>query len=215
MKPTRILLADDHELVRAGIRALVQKIENVEVVAEAENGNQALQLIRQLKPDLVLMDITMPELNGLAATAQAKQEFPEIPIIILSMHADKEYVLQALNAGARGCLLKGARVPELELALEAIARGETYFSPAASQHLVGAVQHLGSASDPLQQLSERQRQVLCLIAQGASRKSIALKLKISPKTVDTFRAQLMKQLDIHDVAGLVRFAIKNHLVEEV
>jgi DNA-binding NarL/FixJ family response regulator len=214
MKPTRILLADDHELVRAGIRALVQKIENVEVVAEAENGNQALQLIRQLKPDLVLMDIAMPELNGLAATAQAKQEFPEIPIIILSMHADKEYVLQALNAGARGYLLKGARVPELELALEAIARGETYLSPAASQHLIGAIQNPCSASDPLQQLTERQHQVLRLIAQGAGRKIIALKLKISPKTVDTYRTQLMKQLDIHDIAGLVRFAIKNHLIDE-
>jgi len=211
----RILLADDHELVRAGIRALVQKIENVEVVAEAENGKQALELMRQLKPDIVLMDIAMPELNGLAATAQAKQEFPEIPVIILSMHTDKEYVLQALNAGARGYLLKGARVPELELALEAIGRGETYLSPAASQHLIGAVQNPGGASYPLQQLTERQRQVLCLIAQGASRKSIALKLKISPKTVDTFRAQLMKELDIHDVAGLVRFAIKNHLVDEV
>ena len=215
MKPIRILLADDHELVRAGIRALVQKIENVEVVAEAENGNQALQLMRQLKPDIVLMDIAMPELNGLAATAQAKQEFPEIPVIILSMHTDKEYVLQALNAGARGYLLKGARVPELELALGAIGRGETYLSPAASQHLIGAVQNPGSVSDALQRLTERQRQVLCLIAQGASRKSIALKLKISPKTVDTFRAQLMKELDIHDVAGLVRFAIKNHLIDEV
>jgi DNA-binding NarL/FixJ family response regulator len=215
MKPIRILLADDHELVRAGIRALLQKIKNVEVVAEAENGNQALQLMRQLKPDIVLMDISMPELNGLAATAQAKQEFPEIPVIILSMHADKEYVLQALNAGARGYLLKGARVPELELALGAIARGETYLSPAASQHLISAVQNPSGASVSLQQLTERQRQVLRLIAHGEGRKSIALKLKISPKTVDTYRAQLMQQLDIHDIAGLVRFAIKNHLIDEV
>jgi DNA-binding NarL/FixJ family response regulator len=214
MKPIRVLLADDHELVRAGIRALTQQIDQVEVVGEAENGSQALELMRTLKPDVVLMDIAMPELNGLTATAQAQKEFPEIPIIILSMHTAQEYVLQALNAGAKGYLLKGARVPELKLALEAVTRGDTYLSPAASQHLVRAVKNPGGASNALQRLTERQRQVLRLIAQGESRKSISLKLNISPKTVDTYRAQLMQELDIHDVAGLVHFAIKNHLVEE-
>lgn len=214
MKPIRILLADDHELMRAGIRALAQQIENVRVIAEAENGTQAIELMRTHKPDLVLMDIAMPVLNGLSATAQAKLEFPDIPIIILSMHAEKEYVLQALNSGARGYLLKGARVPELEFALEAISRGETYLSPAASQHLVGALQNPETVPDPLQQLTERQRQVLQLIAQGEGRKNIARKLKISPKTVDTFRNQLMQKLDIYDIAGLVRFAIKNHLIND-
>ena len=214
MKPIRVLLADDHELVRAGIRALAQQIENVQVIAEAENGNQAIELMRTHKPDLVLMDIAMPRLNGLEATALAKQEFPDIPIIVLSIHAEKEYVLQALNSGAKGYLLKGAHVPELRFAMEAILRGETYLSPVASQHLVGALQNPEPAPDPLQQLTERQRQVLQLIAQGESRKNIARKLKISPKTVDTFRNQLMQKLDIYDVAGLVRFAIKNHLIND-
>lgn len=215
MKPIRILLADDHELVRAGIRALLQQLKNVQVIGEAANGYQALQLIRELQPDMVLMDIAMPELNGLTATAQAQKDFPQIPIIILSMHADKEYVLQALNAGAKGYLLKGARVPELELAVATVARGETYLSPAASQHVMGATPNPTSESDLLKELTLRQRQVLILIAQGESRKTIASKLNISPKTVDTYRTQLMQQLGIHDVPGLVRFALKNHLIENI
>ncbi len=213
MKPIRILLADDHALVRAGIRGLLQKIANVEVVAEAENGLEALQLIKQLKPDIAFLDIAMPELDGLTAAARVAKEFPNVRVIILSMHSDQEYVLRALRAGAKGYLLKGARSSELELAVLAVARGETYLSPAASMHLVDDVVRRASGEPaPFDRLTPRQRQVLQLIAEGNTRKEIAQKLKVSAKTIDTFRAQLMDELNIHDVAGLVRFAISAGLI---
>jgi DNA-binding NarL/FixJ family response regulator len=211
--PIRILLADDHSLVRAGIRALLQKIANVQVVAEAENGREALELIGKFKPDIALMDIAMPELDGLTAAARVAKEFPEVRVIILSMHSDQEYVLRALRAGAKGYLLKGARTSELELAVTAVARGETYLSPAASIHVIDdVVRRASGETRPLERLTARQRQVLQLIAEGHTRKQIAQALKIRAKTVDTFRAQLMEGLDIHDVAGLVRFAINEGLV---
>jgi DNA-binding NarL/FixJ family response regulator len=211
--PIRILLADDHALVRAGIRALLQKIANVQVVAEAENGREALELIEKFKPDIALMDIAMPELDGLTATARLAKEFPAVRVIILSMHSDQEYVLRALRAGAKGYLLKGARTSELELAVTAVARGETYLSPAASIHVVDdVVRRASGETSPLERLTARQRQVLQLIAEGHTRKQIAQALKISAKTVDTFRAQLMEELNIHDVAGLVRFALSEGLV---
>jgi DNA-binding NarL/FixJ family response regulator len=211
--PIRILLADDHSLVRAGIRALLQKIANVQVVAEAENGREALELIGKFKPDIALMDIAMPELDGLTAAARVAKEFPEVRVIILSMHSDQEYVLRALRAGAKGYLLKGARTSELELAVTAVARGETYLSPAASIHVIDdVVRRASGETRPLERLTARQRQVLQLIAEGHTRKQIAQALKIRAKTVDTFRAQLMEGLDIHDVAGLVRFAISEGLV---
>lgn len=213
MKPIRILLADDHALVRAGIRGLLQKITNVEVIAEAENGLEALQLIKKLKPDIAFLDIAMPELDGLTAAARVAKDFPSVRVIILSMHSDQEYVLRALRAGAKGYLLKGARSSELELAVLAVARGETYLSPAASVHVVDDVVRRGSAEPgPLDRLTPRQRQVLQLIAEGNTRKEIAQKLQVSAKTVDTFRAQLMEELNIHDVAGLVRFAISAGLI---
>lgn len=212
-KPIRVLLADDHALVRAGIRALLQKISDLEVVAEAEDGNEAVLLIQKHKPDIALMDIAMPGLDGLAATARITQEVPGVRVIILSMHAEQEYVMRALRAGARGYLLKGARSSELEVAVKAVARGETYLSPAASIHVVaGALRHSVSECSPLDRLTPRQRQVLQLIAEGHTRRQIALTLKVSAKTVDTYRAQVMDELKIHDVAGLVRFAIGAGLI---
>ena len=211
--PIRVLLADDHSLVRAGIRALLQKIAGVQVVAEAENGLEALELVKKLKPDIALLDIAMPELDGLAAAAGIAKDFPEVRVIMLSMHSDQEYVLRALRAGAKGYLLKGARTSELELAITAVARGETYLSPAASIHIVDdVVRRANGKTSPLERLTARQRQVLQLIADGYTRKQIAQALRISAKTVDTFRAQLMEELDIHDVAGLVRFAVSEGLV---
>ena len=213
MKSIRVLLADDHALVRAGIRALLQKIANVQVVAEAENGKEALELIEKYKPDIALLDIAMPEMDGLTAAARVAAEFAAVHVIILSMHSDQEYVMRALRAGAKGYLLKGARMSELELAITAVARGETYLSPAATVHLVDdVVGRADGKSSPLNRLTPRQRQVLQLIAEGNSRKQIAQKLKLSAKTVDTFRAQLMEELDIHDIAGLVRFAINEGLI---
>lgn len=213
MMPIRVLLADDHSLVRAGIRALLQKIAGIEVVGEAENGVEALELMEKLTPDVALLDIAMPGLDGLSAAARAAKEFPNVRVVILSMHSDKEYVLRALRAGAKGYLLKGARTSELELAVKAVAHGESYLSPAASVHVVDHVLSRGTAEpSPLERLTARQRQVLQLIAEGNTRKQIAQQLKISAKTVDTFRAQLMDELNIHDVAGLVRFAIGEGLV---
>lgn len=213
MSKIRVLLVDDHTLVRAGIRALLQNLAGIEVVGEADDGHEALRLISELRPQVVLMDIAMPGLNGLEAVARIAQAAPEVRVIMLSMHASEEYVLQALRAGAAGYLLKGARLSELELAVMSVARGETYLSPAASKHVVsGYVQQAGEASQrstaPTERLTPRQREILLLIAQGTTTKEIAQKLSISVKTVEMHRAQLMERLGIHDVAGLVRYAIR-------
>ncbi len=212
MKPVRVLLADDHTLVRAGFRALFQSIEGIEVIAEAADGREALQMIASQQPDVVLMDIAMSGLNGLEATARVAQEFPHVHVVMLSMHANEEYVLQALRAGAMGYLLKDASVTELELAINAVMRGETYLSPAVSKHVVEYVQRVGGESSSLQRLTARQREILQLIAEGCTTQEIARMLHISVKTVETHRAQLMERLDIHDVAGLVRYAIRMGVV---
>lgn len=217
MTTIRVLLADDHALVRAGFRALLGNIEGVEVVAEAEDGRDALRLIAEYNPEVVLLDIAMPGLNGLEATVRIIAEFPGVRVIILSMHASEEYVLRALRAGAVGYLLKGARAAELELAVTSVARGETYLSPAASKHLVE--QYVSQASDsglgaskPADRLTPRQREILQLIAEGQTTKEIAQLLDISIKTVEMHRAQLMDRLSIHDIAGLVRYAIRMGIV---
>ncbi len=205
----RILLAEDHTLVRAGIRALLQNIEGVEVVAEAGDGREALRLTQQQHPDIVFMDIAMAGLNGLDATARLVREFPDVRVIMLSMHANEEYVLQALRAGAVGYLLKDAGTAELELAVRSVGRGETYLSPAVSKHVVADyVRRVGGETNTLERLTPRQREVLQLIAEGHTTHNIAKTLRISVKTVETHRAQLMERLDIHDIAGLVRYAIR-------
>lgn len=209
----RVLLADNHTLVRAGLRAILQNIEGIQVVAEAGDGREALRLIAAHQPDVVLMDVAMPEMNGLEATARVVKEFPNVRVIILSMHANEEYVLQALRTGAAGYVLKDSGVSELELALRAIAKGETYLSPAVSKHVVADyVRRVGSESSSLEQLTPRQREILQLLVEGRTTKEIAKLLYISVKTVETHRAQLMERLGIHDVAGLVRYAIRMGLV---
>ncbi len=214
MRPIRVLLADDHTLVRAGLRSLLQDVEGVEVVAEAADGREALELIARHRPDVVLMDIAMPGMNGLEATLRAAREHPGVRVVILSTHAVEEYVLQALRAGAAGYLLKNADTAELALALKSVHRGETYLSPPVSKHVVADyVRRVGAAPGPLERLTPRQREVLQLVAEGNTTKEIASKLGISVKTVETHRAQLMQQLDIHDVAGLVRCAIRLGLIE--
>ena len=208
-KNLRIVLADDHALVRAGFRALLQSLDGIEVVAEAENGAQALELIERHLPDLVLMDIAMPGLNGLEAAARAAKSAPEVKIIVLSMHANEEYVLQSLKAGAKGYLLKDAGLAELQLALESVSSGQTFLSPAISKHLIDAyVERTSDGMEPFTLLTSRQREILQLIAEGATTKEIAQKLGVSVKTVETHRTQLMQRLDIHDLAGLVRYAIR-------
>ncbi|MCK6483933.1 MAG: response regulator transcription factor [Phycisphaerae bacterium] len=213
MNRIRILLADDHALVRAGIRSLLSDLAGMEVVAEAADGREALQLIERHRPDVVLMDIMMPGLNGLDAAARVAAHHPDTRVIILSMNATEEYVYQALRAGASGYVLKDARPAELEEAVRAVVRGDAYLSSAVSRHVVAAFrQKPNGAARSLDQLTPRQREVLQLIAEGASNKQIAQKLGISVKTAEGHRAQLMQTLNIHDVAGLVRYAIRMGLV---
>jgi DNA-binding NarL/FixJ family response regulator len=216
MQPIRILLADDHALVRAGIRALVQRVSGLEVVAEASDGREALRLVRDCQPDVVLMDIAMPELNGLDALPRIVKQHPKVAVIILSMHASREYVLQALQAGAAGYVLKNAAVDELETAIRTVARGDKYLTPAISEQIIAGVtaakgEGAGSAA-AAESLTQRQREILQLIAEGRTTREIAEILHISVKTVETHRTLLMDRLNLHDVAGLVRYAIRIGLV---
>jgi DNA-binding NarL/FixJ family response regulator len=208
----RILLADDHALVRAGIRALLESIEGVEVVGEASDGHEALRLMGEQHPDLALFDISMPGLNGLEATARAVKEYPRTRVVVLSMHADDEYVYRAFRAGAAGYLLKNADRRELELAVRAVARGETWLSPAVSKKVIAAFSGGKHLEDPVEVLTPRQREVLQLVAEGHSTKEIAQRLDLSVKTVESHRSQLMERLGIHDVSGLVRYAIRLGIV---
>jgi DNA-binding NarL/FixJ family response regulator len=213
MMPIRVVLADDHVLIRAGLRALLHSLPNIEVIGEASDGNEAVNVVAQDQPDVVIMDIGMPGLNGVDSTRRIVKQVPGTRVIILSMHANEEYVGRALEAGAMGYLLKGAEPAELELVLKAVMRGETYLSPSISKHLVqDYLSHRKEKTHPLPDLTLRQREVLQLIAEGCSTKDIANKLKLSVKTVDTHRSELMHRLDIHDVAGLVRYAIRTGLV---
>lgn len=213
MKPIRVLLADDHGLVRSGIRVLLEDMEGIEVIGEAGEGWEVLRLIEAKPPDVVLMDISMPGLNGLAVTARVAKEFPHTRVLILSIHVSEEYVLRALRAGASGYLVKDASVSELELAIRAVDRGQTYLSPSVSRPVVADYMQLASAdAAPVDPLTPRQREILQLIAEGHSTKEIASKLDVSVKTAETHRAQLMERLAIHDVAGLVRYAIRIGLV---
>lgn len=213
MRPTRVLLADDHTLVRAGLRKLLESMPEVTVVGEADDGLALLALAAQLQPDLVLMDIAMAGLNGLEATIRLRKVQPGIRVLILSMHQNEEYVRQALRNGAVAYLLKDAAPVELEMAIQAVQRGETYLSPAVSRGVVSDyVQRLRGDVVPASMLTPRQREVLQLVAEGNSTKDIARRLSLSVKTVDTHRSQLMKQLDIHEVAGLVRYAVRSGLI---
>lgn len=213
---TRVVLADDHTLVRVGLRMLLESMPHIEVVGEASNGLELLVLVERLRPQLVLMDIAMPGLNGLDATRRITKAWPDMRVLILSMHQNEEYVRQALCHGAMAYLLKDAAPLELELALRAVLCGETYLSPAVSKGVVSDyVQRLRSDAPVEEVLTPRQREVLQLVAEGESSKDIARRLGLSVKTVETHRTQLMRQLDIHEVAGLVRYAMRMGLVSDV
>lgn len=212
MKSIRTLIADDHALVRAGIRALVEKIKGVTVVGEAGRGSEAKELMTELKPDLVLLDITMPDGNGFDVLLHAKKNFPETRVIVLTVHEAGEYAIRALREGAAGFLPKSAASTELEQAIDTVMRGESYISLETSRKAVLEVGK-GTKRDLLDNLSPRQREVLQLIAEGNTTKQIAQALEISVKTVETHRSQLMERLGIHDVAGLVRYAIIVGLIE--
>ncbi len=219
-KPIRILLVDDHALVRAGIRSLLANIAGVEVVAEAGDGREALKLVGIIHPDVVVMDVAMPGLNGLEATALILRDYPDTRIVVLSMHSNEEYVLRALQAGALGYLLKRASSNDLEQAILKAAKREIFLGPEISKQVikdyVRRIAGGGDAERPqpgqLDQLTARQREILQLIAEGKTTKEIASVLNLSFKTVETHRTQLMSRLDIHEVAGLVRYAIRTGVV---
>ena len=211
--PLRVVIVDDHALFRAGLRALLREMPGVQIIAEAADGDEAVTLVQKHRPDVVVMDISMKRVNGLDATARIKAGAPATRVIVLSMHDTEEYVAQALRAGASAYLLKDSAEPELELALRAVMRDQTYLSPRVSRPLVDAyVGRAAAGGSAVPTLTQRQREILRLIAEGHSTKRIAEKLSVSVKTIDAHRAQIMERLQIRDVPGLVRYSIRNGLV---
>lgn len=215
MKNIRVLLAEDHTIVRKGLRSLLDAEAGMEVIGEAANGREAVDKVQQLLPDVVVMDIAMPHLNGLEATRQIKKRFPEVKVVILTVHTNEEYIRQILRAGASGYLVKQAAPRELIAAIHAAQRGDSYLSPSVSRKVVAQyVQRAGAVAeqDSYEKLTNREREVLQLIAEGNSTRQIADLLHISVKTVETHRAHLMDKLDIHTVAGLTQYAIRKGVI---
>lgn len=207
----RILIADDHTLMRMGLKKLIAGFPDCEVVGDVADGREAVRQARALAPDVALLDISMPELNGLDACQRILRDQPQIKIILLSMHAVEDYVLRGITAGAKGYVLKDAAPEELEQALRIVARGGTFLSPQVTGLVVEQLRR--GVREPQEiVLSERQRDVLQLIAEGHSTRDIAEKLYISVKTVESHRAQVMQRLDVHDVAGLTRYAMRTGLI---
>jgi DNA-binding NarL/FixJ family response regulator len=211
----RVILADDHHLVRRGIHALLEKADDIDVVGEAEDGQAALELVERLKPDVLVIDIAMPRLNGLQATERVRALGFATRVVILSMHSRPLLVRQALHNGTKGYLLKRSVVEELLLAVRAASRGETYLSSEVSGFIVDDyLTHQGEAeqTSPFDQLTPREREVMQLIAEGRTNSAIAQLLSVSVKTVERHRANLMAKLEVHDVAGLTRVAIEQGLI---
>ena len=217
MKRITVLLAEDHQIVREGFRALLEHEPDIEVVGEAETGRQAVQLTRKLRPAVVVMDIGMPLLNGLEATRQIRKDFPNTRVLILSAHGDDAYVEQVTALGAAGFLLKQISSDVLAKAIREVQKGNTFFSPEISKRVLDRSQKLaapgGSSKKRGNRLSSRELEVLQLIAEGKSNKQVAAELGVSFKTVDKHREHLMSKLDIHDVAGLTRYAIAEGIIE--
>lgn len=211
MKQIQVLVADDHVLVRAGIRALLERIDRVQVVGEAGDGLQALELIKELGPDVVLLDLTMPGLSGFEVLKETTERFPDVNMIVLSVHDTAEYAIHALRSGASGYLPKSAASVELEVAIRRVMSGEKYVSPRIAP--AESFEFSGSGGEATAELTPRQLEVLTLIAEGLSTKEVARTLNISIKTVETHRSLLMERLNIHEVAGLVRYAIKKGLLK--
>ena len=214
-RPIRILLADDHAILRDGIRALLSDEADLQVVGEAENGRQALEQARALRPDIVIMDIGMPLLSGLEATKQIRREVPESRVLILTMHQNDEYLAQVLAAGASGYVLKVAAGRELVLAIRQVARGEPFFSPLMTKTLTSLYLNSLEAErthDPYDDLTIREREVLQLVAEGFTNRQIAEMLKLSIKTVKTHRLHLMQKLDLHDRTELVKYAFQKGII---
>lgn len=215
MKKIKVLLADDHTILREGIRSLLENEPDIEVIAEAEDGHQAVKIATQQKPDVILMDIAMPRLNGLEATSQIKKINPDAKILILTMHDSEEYIRKALASGAMGYILKDAASRELLNAIRAVYRGEAVLSPAITRLVIEDYLRWGDLKieEPDDNLSEREREILQLIAEGNTNKQIADILCISIKTVQAHRSSLMNKLDLHDRGELIKYAIQKKIIE--
>lgn len=219
MDKIRILLADDHTMVRSGIATLLQSIKEFSIVGEAEDGEDAVQKTGELRPTVVVIDLSMPKLSGIEATRIIKKRYPETNVLVLTMHENEEYVYQILKSGASGYVLKSAGKDELAAGIRAVARGERFFSPRISQLMAeGYVKRVekGSPDGPKGDvpLTRREREILALVASGLTNQQIADQLFISPRTVDTHRTNIMQKLDIHDLANLVRYAIEHGIISE-
>jgi two-component system response regulator NreC len=211
-----VLLAEDHTIVRKGLRALLDDEADIEVVGEAQDGREALQMVDRLRPDVVLMDISMPALNGLEATRQIKARLSDARVLVLTRHANEEYVYQILRAGASGYVVKQAAPTELVLAIHAVYRGDTFLSPSISgkvvEEYVRRAEAMVSSKDSYDRLTPREREVLQLIAEGHTGPEIAEMLHVSVKTVGHHRTNLMDKLDIHSTAGLTQYAIRKGVI---
>jgi len=211
MKKLRILLADDHTLVRQGLRRILEEKTDWEVVAEAHDGREAVLRTVELKPDLVIMDIAMPQLNGTEATRQITRKAPDVQVLVLSMHMDESYVLQTLRAGARGYLLKDSVDADLLRAVTAVSEGKSFFSPAVAKMMLDDyMRHLEQqgVTDRFELLSEREREIFQLISEGNSNKEIANSLSLSISTVETHRSRIMEKLDLHSTAEIILYAVR-------
>lgn len=207
----RILLADDHSVVRQGFSALLRAQADMDVIAEATNGREAVEKARELQPDVIVMDVAMPELNGIEATRRIQEEAPRSRVLALSMHKDAVYVREILRAGARGYLLKDSIDVDFISAVRAVARGDGYISPAVSEAVLS--DYRKHVTNPIDLLSSREREVLQMIAEGLINKEIATKLNLSVYTVEAHRGRLMEKLNMHSTSELVRFAIRNGLID--
>ena len=220
-KPVRVLLVENHSLVRAGVAGLLRNLPNVEVVAQAADGYEALSLIRESRPTLVVTDIAMPNLNGMEMLARITKEYPGVRVLMMSMYTDEEHIRHALRLGAAGFLSKDSTPAELTRAIEVVSQGNVYLSPKITSILLNdylprlqgeKTESTSQEREPLTHLTPRQREILQLVAEGRSTKDIATLLKMKVKTVEVHRARLMKRLDIHDTAGLVRYAVRYGIV---
>ncbi len=215
MSDIRILLADDHGLVRKGLRLLLEAQQGVQVVGEASDGREALKLAAELAPDIAILDIAMPNLNGIEATAQLTKSGSEVKVIILSMHSDESYVVRALDAGARGYLLKDSAEDDLVQAIRTVAQGRPYFSPAISATLledyVRTLRQRG-LTDSYELLTDREKEVLQLLAEGKSNKEVAALLNLSPYTIETHRTNMMQKLNLHNTAEIVLYAVRKKII---
>jgi DNA-binding NarL/FixJ family response regulator len=210
--PTRVVLVDDHHLVRAGIGALLRELPDVDVVGEGADGEAAIRLVRELAPDVLFLDLVMPGMSGLVALERIIGQQPDVKTIILSMHSSEEHVVRAMQLGVAGYLLKDVAPDELQQALDAVMNGDTWLSSAISRTAIAEYVGRTAHESPLDTLTVRQHQVLKLLAEGYSTRDIAAQLELSVKTIETFRAQIMDRLSIHDVAGLVHYAIRQGIV---